>query len=77
VLEALRRRGVGAQVHYRPVCAYHYYRRRWPAAALACPAAAAFARRCLSLPLFPALSPADQDRVVRALGRALQARAIR
>jgi dTDP-4-amino-4,6-dideoxygalactose transaminase len=75
VLEALRRRGVGTQVHYRPVCAYRYYRRRWPAAARACPAATVFARRCLSLPLFPALRPAQHTRVMRALKQVLIARA--
>ncbi|MEE9218758.1 MAG: DegT/DnrJ/EryC1/StrS family aminotransferase [Acidobacteriota bacterium] len=71
VLAELRRRGVGAQVHYRPVCAYRYYRQRWPRARTACPHAIAFAGRCLSLPLFPALQQHEQDHVVRTLESAL------
>jgi dTDP-4-amino-4,6-dideoxygalactose transaminase len=63
--------GIGAQVHYRPVCDYRYYRRRWPRAGRDCPEARRFAARCLTLPLFAGLAAADQERVVSALTRAL------
>ncbi len=64
---ALRHRGIGVQVHYRPVYEYACYRRLWPRAARECPRAAGFASRCLTLPLFPALQHRQQERVVRAL----------
>lgn len=77
IVEELRRRGVGAQVHYRPVCDYRYYRRRWPRGRSTCPIARRFAGRCLSLPLFPALRESQQECVARAVERVLAARARR
>jgi UDP-4-amino-4,6-dideoxy-N-acetyl-beta-L-altrosamine transaminase len=69
VMEDLRQAGVGSQVHYIPVHRQPYYRERY--GALALPGADAWYARCLSLPLYPAMSEGDVDRVVQALGRAL------
>jgi perosamine synthetase len=74
IVRDLLRAGIGAQVHYRPVCDYRYYRRRWPRGGRACPEARRFAARCLTLPLFPGLEAADQKRVVAVLSRALRSR---
>lgn len=69
VMERLRQKGIGTQVHYIPVPEQPYYRDRYGPPAL--PGAAAYFSRCLSLPLYPALTDADQDRVVEALFKIL------
>ena len=69
VMEALRADGIGSQVHYIPVHLQPYYRRRNGERAL--PGAKAYFERCLSLPLFPAMTDGEVDRVVDALARAL------
>jgi dTDP-4-amino-4,6-dideoxygalactose transaminase len=70
VFAALRAEGVGVNVHYIPIHTQPYY------AALGFrhgdfPMAERYYARALSLPLFPALTDAQQDRVVAALERAL------
>jgi dTDP-4-amino-4,6-dideoxygalactose transaminase len=69
VVEALRARGVGTQVHYIPVHRQPYYRDRY--GPLDLPGAEAWYARCLSLPLFPGMSEGDVDRVVEALAEVL------
>ncbi|MFV3076205.1 UDP-4-amino-4,6-dideoxy-N-acetyl-beta-L-altrosamine transaminase [Niveispirillum fermenti] len=64
---ALRRDGIGSQVHYIPVHTQPYYRKLY--GDLDLPGAAAWYARCLSLPLYPAMSMADHERVVTALFR--------
>lgn len=65
LMRRLRAKGVGTQVHYLPVHRQPYYRRRYGAQAL--PGADAYYRRALTLPLFPAMSDGDVERVVAAL----------
>ncbi len=69
VVEALKAKGVGSQVHYIPVHTQPYYRQRY--GDLDLPGAAAWYDRCLSLPLYPAMEDGDVDRVVDALAAAL------
>jgi UDP-4-amino-4,6-dideoxy-N-acetyl-beta-L-altrosamine transaminase len=69
VMEALRVRGVGSQVHYIPVHRQPYYAQRY--GALDLPGAEAWYARTLSLPLYPAMADGDVDRVVGALTEAL------
>jgi len=69
VMEALRARGVGSQVHYIPVHRQPYYAERY--GPLDLPGAEAWYARCLSLPLYPAMTEADVARVVEALKAAL------
>lgn len=71
VYEGLRARGVAANVHYIPVYLQPYY------CALGfreghCPAAEAYYQAALTLPLFPALTDVEQERVVRALRESLE-----
>lgn len=72
VMESLKNRGIGSQVHYIPVHSQPYYRSHD-----SCPKAERFSSRELSLPMYPGLEPADVERVVSALegilceGRAL------
>ncbi|MBA4011361.1 MAG: UDP-4-amino-4,6-dideoxy-N-acetyl-beta-L-altrosamine transaminase [Phenylobacterium sp.] len=65
VVEALRERGVGTQVHYIPVHTQPYYRQRY--GELDLPGANAWYARCLSLPLYPGMADDDVDRVIAAL----------
>lgn len=69
VMGRMKDRGIGSQVHYLPVHLQPYYRQRYDTPHL--PGAMAYYRRCLSLPLFPAMDPGDVDRVVDALAEAL------
>lgn len=70
VYDAMRRAGVGVNVHYIPVHLQPYYRRLGfkPGDF---PRAEAYYAAALTLPLYPDLSEADQDHVVAALGSAL------
>ena len=69
VVEALRARGIGTQVHYIPVDSQPYYRARY--GELDLPGARAWYARCLSLPLFPGMADDDVDRAAGALAEAL------
>ncbi|THD51515.1 UDP-4-amino-4,6-dideoxy-N-acetyl-beta-L-altrosamine transaminase [Phenylobacterium sp.] len=65
VVDALRERGVGTQVHYIPVHTQPYYRERY--GELDLPGAQAWYDRCLSLPLYPGMADEDVGRVVEAM----------
>lgn len=65
--DELRRRGIGVQVHYVPIP----HHPRFGADPLSCPEATAAYERLLSLPLFPGLTDAEQDEVIRSLEAAL------
>jgi perosamine synthetase len=69
VFARLRAEGIGANVHYAPVHLHSYYRKRGYEPGLA-PVAEAVSKRILTLPMFPAMSGADVQRVVAALHRA-------
>jgi UDP-4-amino-4,6-dideoxy-N-acetyl-beta-L-altrosamine transaminase len=69
VVEALKAKGVGSQVHYIPVHGQPYYQARY--GALDLPGADAWYARCLTLPLYPTMEDGDVDRVVEALAGAL------
>lgn len=66
-MEALKRDGVGTQVHYYPVHRQPYYTGRYGTISL--PGADAYYARCLSIPFYPALADADVERVADALTR--------
>lgn len=66
----MRAAGIGVNVHYAPVYLQPYYRDLGFGPGL-CPEAEAYAGETLTLPLYPTLSEAEQDRVVAALGEAL------
>ena len=67
---ALREAGIGVNVHYIPIHTQPYYQRLGFARG-DFPAAERYYARTLSLPLFPALTQAQQDRVVSVLGSVL------
>jgi perosamine synthetase len=68
---ALRAAGIGVQVHYIPVYRLPYWRDEVGAPQDACPHAEELYAGLISLPMFPGLTEADQDRVVTALSDAL------
>ncbi|ODT85157.1 UDP-4-amino-4,6-dideoxy-N-acetyl-beta-L-altrosamine transaminase [Phenylobacterium sp. SCN 70-31] len=65
VVEALKAKGVGTQVHYIPVHRQPYYRNLY--GPLDLPGAEAWYARCLSLPLYPGMADDDVGRVAEAL----------
>lgn len=69
VVEALRARGVGTQVHYIPVHRQPYYRQRY--GDLELPGAEAWYARCLTLPLYPGMADEDVTTVVTGLKESL------
>ena len=71
IFAELRAAGIGANVHYIPVHLHPYYRRRFGSGEGLCPVAEAAYGRILTLPLYPDLSPADQERIIHALLQAV------
>jgi len=65
VVDALKARGVGTQVHYIPVHLQPYYRELY--GELYLPGAEAWYSRCLSLPLYPGMEDGDVEQVAVAL----------
>jgi perosamine synthetase len=71
VLAGLRARGIGANVHYKPVHLHAYYREQLGTRLGMAPVSEDAFARIVTLPLFPAMEDADVDRVVGALGEVL------
>ncbi len=65
LMRALRKMGIGSQVHYLPLYRQPWYRERY--GDLRLPGAEAYYERCLSLPLYPAMTEGDVERVAGAL----------
>ncbi len=61
----LRAEGIGVGVQYLPVHLQPYYQRLYGRRTLA--GAEAYYSKCISLPLFPAMTDADVDHVVAAV----------
>ena len=72
VFAAMRAAGIGVNVHYIPVHTQPYYRELNVGKAASLPVAERYYARTLSLPIFGTMGFDDQDRVVEALGRALE-----
>lgn len=65
VMEALRKDGVGTQVHYIPVYRQPYHRDGVDKADF--PNSEAYYRECLTIPLHPGLTDEEVERVIRAV----------
>jgi dTDP-4-amino-4,6-dideoxygalactose transaminase len=72
VFEALREEGIGVNLHYIPVHTQPYYQRMGFNTGNF-PQAESYYGEAISLPLFPTMSDAQQDQVVAALKKVLQA----
>lgn len=64
VFARLRQNGIGANVHYVPVHLHPYYREKLGTREGMCPVAEAAYSEILTLPLWPGMSPQDQERVI-------------
>jgi UDP-4-amino-4,6-dideoxy-N-acetyl-beta-L-altrosamine transaminase len=64
---ALRRRGIGVNVHYLPVHLHSYYRRTFGCAPGDCPVAEQAYEEILSLPMFSGMTIDDACRVIEAV----------
>jgi UDP-4-amino-4,6-dideoxy-N-acetyl-beta-L-altrosamine transaminase len=71
VFDAMRAQGIGVNVHYIPLHLQPYYR-QLAFAAGQFPEAERYYAEALTLPLFPGLAAADQERVAGTLRAALQ-----
>ena len=65
VVDRLKAKGVGTQVHYIPVHTQPYYQARY--GQLHLPGAEAWYEACLTLPLYPGMTPVDVDHVAASL----------
>jgi UDP-4-amino-4,6-dideoxy-N-acetyl-beta-L-altrosamine transaminase len=68
-VERLHADGIGVQVHYIPVHHHPYYRALGFRTGV-CPVAEDFSSRAVSLPVYPAMSEADVERVIETVARA-------
>ena len=67
VMNRLKQRGIGTQVHYIPINLQPYYRERYQWGPGAFPNAEKYYTRALSLPMYPGLTEQDIERVVAEL----------
>ena len=65
--ERLADRGVGSQVHYRPVCCQPRYRAQFPKSCDRTPIVHREWQRIVSIPLSHAMTDAEVDQVIRAV----------
>ena len=70
VFESMRSAGIGINLHYIPIYRQPYYARMGFAEGY-CPEAERYYREAISIPIYPDLSEAEQDRVVACLRAAL------
>lgn len=73
VFQALRAEGIGVNVHYIPVHLHPYYRENFNTGPGLCPVAEAAYEQILSLPMFPAMTNADVEDVIAAVGKVVEA----
>ena len=66
-IRALKRRGIGASVHFIPLHMHPYYRKTYGYRSDDFPNALQVYRRCISLPIFPAMRPREVDAVIAAV----------
>ena len=70
VFDHLRANGIGVNVHYIPVHTQHYWR-QFGFRDGQFPVSEDYYARAISIPLFPGMTEADQDEVIRVLTQAL------
>lgn len=71
VFEACQANGVGVNVHYLPVHLHPFYRARFGHRPGECPVAERYYERAITLPLFPRMSDAHVDEVIRIMRQVL------
>jgi perosamine synthetase len=71
VFGKLRENGIGVNVHYVPVHLHPFYQNRFQTSPGLCPHAEAAYQQIISLPMYPALTNKDQNRVIETLDKIL------
>ncbi|PSH03958.1 MAG: UDP-4-amino-4,6-dideoxy-N-acetyl-beta-L-altrosamine transaminase [Acidobacteria bacterium] len=66
-IQELKNRGVGTSVHFIPLHLHPFYKRAYGYCSGQFPNAEDAYSRCLSLPIFPDMTDAEQDRVISAV----------
>ena len=73
VMEELRQKGIGTQVHYIPVNSQPYYEKKYgPYRPNEYPAAESYYNKCLSIPLYPKMSDQDLDYIINEISALLK-----
>ena len=72
VFELMRNAGINVNVHYRPVYHHTFYRKQFGYQKGLCPNAESAYSRILSLPIFPAMTHEEVDRVIAELKLAVE-----
>jgi dTDP-4-amino-4,6-dideoxygalactose transaminase len=67
VMEELKAKGIGTQVHYIPVHLLPYYRENFGFKEGDFPRAEHYYHRCLSIPLYPRMTDEDVQKVIDAI----------
>jgi dTDP-4-amino-4,6-dideoxygalactose transaminase len=64
---SLRKKGLYTQVHYIPVHLQHYFRRNFGTGWGDCPNAEGYYKKCLSIPLFPAMTKDEVEKTIHEI----------
>jgi len=72
IFSALRREGIGVNVHYIPVHMHPYYREHFKTGVGLCRVAETAYERILSLPIFPAMTNENVTKVITSVKRVLE-----
>ncbi len=70
-ITAMKEAGIQTSIHYPPIHQFSYYRKQYPGVSL--PQTEDAAGREVTLPLYPTMSPEQQQLVIAAVCRALEA----
>jgi perosamine synthetase len=73
MFSALRREGIGVNVHYIPVHLHPFYRQRFGAGPGLCPVAEAAYESILTLPMFAGMETRDVRDVIEAVTKVVAA----
>lgn len=72
IMESLREKGIGSQVHYIPVHTQPWYKKTYGYNKGDCPVAESYYQKTLSLPLYPRMTNLDVERVIEVVKSVLK-----
>ncbi len=73
-MNELRGRGIQTQVHYIPIHIQPYFQKKFATKWGDCPNAEKYYQQCLSIPLFPAMTDSDVERVINEITHLVRGR---
>ncbi len=71
IIKRLKDKGIGTQVHYIPVHTQPFYRKNFGTNWGDCPRAEAYYKKCLSIPIFPAMSDKNIAQVIKSFSEVI------